>query len=232
MPASQQIVLRRSITGGVLAVSLGALALAVLFVPSRDPGTHALALQLRPSAELAGLLFVVALAALARPRLATSRGVAVALSLLVCATAASQPGRRGNPVTARPRPQPLLGSWALAVPRRARPRVGRRIAVFGGGVPRLSRHIAGDRRYLLDLAPSPPRPERPADCDRGRCRDRYRVGRDRLGAHRNPAARNRVRARHRQASRRVRTKPASSRGGPAAGGARLGGVRRRATSPG
>src|SRR5690349_8732434 len=87
MPASQQIVLRRSITGGVLAVSLGALALAVLFVPWRDPGTHALALQWRPSAELAGLLFVVALAALAGPRLATSRGVAVALSLLVCAAA-------------------------------------------------------------------------------------------------------------------------------------------------
>ena len=60
---------------------------AALFLPARDIFTHGLTLEWRPSAELAGLLFLVALAVFARPQLAARRGAALALALLVIATA-------------------------------------------------------------------------------------------------------------------------------------------------
>jgi hypothetical protein len=61
--------------------------LAALFVPARDPVTHSLATQWRPSAELAGVLFLIATAALASPRLVAGRGFAFVLALLVVAAA-------------------------------------------------------------------------------------------------------------------------------------------------
>jgi hypothetical protein len=61
--------------------------LAALFLPARDPVTHSLAAEWRPSAELAGVLFLIAMTALACPRCVTGRGVAVVLALLVVAAA-------------------------------------------------------------------------------------------------------------------------------------------------
>lgn len=72
---------------GVITACLGVLLLAVFFLPVRDPVTHALALEWRPSAELAGLLFLVALTALALPQFVAGRGVALFLALLVVAAA-------------------------------------------------------------------------------------------------------------------------------------------------
>ena len=68
---------------GVVAAAL----LAALFAPSRDPVTHALAVEWQPSAELAGLLFLVAITAAASPRLVARRGAAAALAVLVTAAA-------------------------------------------------------------------------------------------------------------------------------------------------
>ena len=61
--------------------------LAALFLPARDPVTHSLAAEWRPSAELAGLLFLIAMAALASPRLIAGRGFAFVLALLVVGAA-------------------------------------------------------------------------------------------------------------------------------------------------
>jgi hypothetical protein len=57
--------------------------LAALFLPARDPVTHSFAVEWRPSAELAGVLFLIAMAALAGPRLVAERGFAFVLALLV-----------------------------------------------------------------------------------------------------------------------------------------------------
>jgi hypothetical protein len=66
---------------------VGATLLGALFLPARDPATHALTIEWRPSAELAGLLFLVAMAALAGPGLVAARGVAAGLAVLVAAAA-------------------------------------------------------------------------------------------------------------------------------------------------
>src|SRR6266436_4198107 len=87
MPAPQQLASPRRLMSGMLAASLGMLALAVLFLPSRNSVTHALAIEWRPSAELAALFFLVAMAALAAPRFAARRAPAIALALLVAAAA-------------------------------------------------------------------------------------------------------------------------------------------------
>ena len=77
----------------MLNAILGVVVLAVLFlpthgpVPAHGPLTHSLAIEWRPSGELVGLLFVVAMAALASPRLVAARGFALALALLVIAAA-------------------------------------------------------------------------------------------------------------------------------------------------
>jgi hypothetical protein len=57
--------------------------LAAFFLPERGPVAHGLTVEWRPAAELAGLLFLVAMAALARPHLIAGRSTAVALALLV-----------------------------------------------------------------------------------------------------------------------------------------------------
>jgi hypothetical protein len=71
----------------VLTALLGVLLLAALFLPGHGPVSHSLTIEWRPSAELAGLLFVIAMAALASPRLVAARGFALALALLVIAAA-------------------------------------------------------------------------------------------------------------------------------------------------
>jgi hypothetical protein len=73
--------------GGLLAAVLGVLALGGLFLPARDPTTHNVVLEWRPSAELAGILFLIAMVGLAKPRLIAGRAFAFLLALLVAAAA-------------------------------------------------------------------------------------------------------------------------------------------------
>jgi hypothetical protein len=63
------------------------LLLAAFFLPAREAATHGLALEWRPPAELAGLLLLVALTALARPQWVTRRGPAIILAFLVIVAA-------------------------------------------------------------------------------------------------------------------------------------------------
>ena len=62
---------------------LGVVLLALMFAPSRDPTTHGLTLEWRPSAEFALLLFLVAIAALARPQIIAAASAARYLAVLV-----------------------------------------------------------------------------------------------------------------------------------------------------
>jgi hypothetical protein len=59
--------------------------LVALFLPARDPVTHSFAAEWRPSGELAGVLFLIAMVALASPRLVARRGFAFVLAVLVVA---------------------------------------------------------------------------------------------------------------------------------------------------
>ncbi|MBV9687747.1 MAG: hypothetical protein JO096_11125, partial [Alphaproteobacteria bacterium] len=86
-PAPVQPASPRARKQEVLTALLGVVLLAALFLPAHGPVTHSLAIEWRPSAELAGLLFVVAMGALASPRLVAARGVALVLALLVIAAA-------------------------------------------------------------------------------------------------------------------------------------------------
>ena len=67
MPAGRQLPRFRRPTYGLPMASLGVVLLFLLFLPARDPVTHSLAIEWRPSAELAFMLFIVAIAAVARP---------------------------------------------------------------------------------------------------------------------------------------------------------------------
>jgi hypothetical protein len=86
-PVSPQLVRPAGLARSAFAVCLGMLLLAAFFLPGRDPVTHALAIEWRPSAELAGLLFLVSIAALVRPHFAARRSAAAALALLMVAAA-------------------------------------------------------------------------------------------------------------------------------------------------
>src|SRR6266478_562639 len=87
-PASRQLLApSRARMRELLMAVLGVLLLATLFLPARGPVTRSVALEWRPSAELAGVLFLIAMAALAGPRLVAGRGVALALALLVAGAA-------------------------------------------------------------------------------------------------------------------------------------------------
>jgi hypothetical protein len=66
---------------------LGILLLAFLFTPARDPVTHGFTVEWRPSAELAFLLFLVGVAAAARPRMIVAPPTARILAVLVVAMA-------------------------------------------------------------------------------------------------------------------------------------------------
>src|SRR5215831_16577910 len=86
-PVSPQLGTSYELISRMVRASLGGLLLAALFLPARDPGTHGFTIEWRPSAELAGVLFLVAVASSARPRLAAARGPALALAALVVAAA-------------------------------------------------------------------------------------------------------------------------------------------------
>ena len=86
-PAPPQLAPPRARIRAILTAVLGVVLLAALFLPARDPVTHRLAAEWRPSAELAGVLFLIAMAALASPRLVAGRGFAFVLALLVVGAA-------------------------------------------------------------------------------------------------------------------------------------------------
>src|SRR5215469_8426106 len=71
----------------VFAACLGLLLLGVLLAPARDPVTHSLAIEWRPSTELASLLLLVAVMAVFSPGLAARRATAIGLTLLVLVAA-------------------------------------------------------------------------------------------------------------------------------------------------
>jgi len=66
---------------------LGVLLLVLLLLPARDPATHALSIEWRPTAPLAFLLFLVAVAGAARPQMITAPAAARILGGLVTALA-------------------------------------------------------------------------------------------------------------------------------------------------
>ena len=86
-PAPPQPALPRARIRTIWTALLGVLLLAALFLPARGPVTHGVTMEWRPSAELAGVLFLVAMAALAGPRLVAERGFAFVLALLVVGAA-------------------------------------------------------------------------------------------------------------------------------------------------
>ena len=86
-PAPLQLAPPRTRIRTIWTALVGVLLLAALFLPARGPVTHGVALEWRPSAELAGLLFLIAMAALASPRLVAERGFAFVLALLVVGAA-------------------------------------------------------------------------------------------------------------------------------------------------
>src|SRR5215472_9211619 len=86
-PARRQLPRFRRAPERLPAAACGVLLLALLFVPARDPVTHGLSIEWRPSAELAFLLFAVAVVAATRPRLVEARAAARLLALLVAAMA-------------------------------------------------------------------------------------------------------------------------------------------------
>src|SRR5690348_15176924 len=86
-PAPLQLASPRVRKTKVVMAVLGIVLLTALFLPARGPVTHSLAIEWRPSAELAGLLFLIAMVALAGPRLVAARGFALVLALLVVGAA-------------------------------------------------------------------------------------------------------------------------------------------------
>src|SRR5215831_4494967 len=83
MPVGQQLRRFRRPTYGLPAAGLGVMLLFLLFLPARDPVTHSLASEWRPSAELAFVLFIVAIAAVARPQIVDTRLAARVLAVVV-----------------------------------------------------------------------------------------------------------------------------------------------------
>src|SRR6266446_2990289 len=83
MPVGQQLPRFRRPTAGLPAAGLGVVLLFLLFLPARDPVTHSLAIEWRPSAELAFVLFIVAIAAVARPQIVGARLTACVLAVVV-----------------------------------------------------------------------------------------------------------------------------------------------------
>jgi hypothetical protein len=86
-PVRQQLPRYRQPTDYLPRAILGILLLALMFAPARDPVTHGLTIEWRPSAELAFLLFLVAVAAVARPQIIASRHAAGILAVLLTAMA-------------------------------------------------------------------------------------------------------------------------------------------------
>jgi hypothetical protein len=87
MPTPRQLALSRNLGREAITASLGVLLLAILFLPSHALATHSIAFEWRPSAELAGLFFVLAMTAIAAPEFLARRGPAIVLAFLVTAAA-------------------------------------------------------------------------------------------------------------------------------------------------
>src|SRR6202048_412777 len=83
MPVGQQLPRFRRPTAGLPAAGLGAVLLFLLFLPARDPVTYSLHIVWPPSADLAFLLFIVAIAAVARPQIVGARLAARILAMVV-----------------------------------------------------------------------------------------------------------------------------------------------------
>ena len=86
-PVRRQPSRSRRPTDRLLRAVLGLLLLALVFVPARDPVTHSLTIEWRPSAELACLLFLVAVAAAVRPQIFEASPTAWILAVVVAAMA-------------------------------------------------------------------------------------------------------------------------------------------------
>jgi hypothetical protein len=82
-PVRQQLPRFRRATDRLPTAGLGVVLLFLLFLPARDPVTHSLSVEWRPSAELAFLLFVAAIIAVARPQIVEARPAARFLAILV-----------------------------------------------------------------------------------------------------------------------------------------------------
>jgi hypothetical protein len=76
-PARRQLPRFRRAPDRLPAAVCGLLLLALLFIPARDPVTHGLTVEWRPSAEFAFLLFVVAVAVATRPKIVEARATAL-----------------------------------------------------------------------------------------------------------------------------------------------------------
>ncbi len=70
-----------------LAAFCCAALLALLFLPARDPATHGLSVDWRPSAAFVGLVFALAVLAVIRPKAVAGRGLAQILAALSVAAA-------------------------------------------------------------------------------------------------------------------------------------------------
>lgn len=82
-PVRRQLSQFRRPTDYLPRAVLRILLLALLFLPARDPVTHGLTIEWRPSAELAFLLLLVAAAAATRPQIVNARPAAWSLAVLV-----------------------------------------------------------------------------------------------------------------------------------------------------
>src|SRR5438105_9635204 len=87
MPATPQLPRFRRPMDGLATACLGVIALFLLFLPTRDAVTHSFAIERRASAELAFLLFIVAIAAIARRQIVEARLTAGILAVGVAAAA-------------------------------------------------------------------------------------------------------------------------------------------------
>ena len=86
-PVRQDVRRFRHPTVRLARAVLGVLLLVLLFLPARDPATHALSIEWRPTAPLAFLLFLAAVAGAARPQMITTPASARILGGLVTALA-------------------------------------------------------------------------------------------------------------------------------------------------
>ena len=178
-PAPPQLAPPRARIRAILTAILGVVLLAALFLPARDPVTHRLAAEWRPSAELAGVLFLIAMAALASPRFIARRGVAFVLALLVVGGAllnladAATPSLLGRDLNLYWDLQHLPSLFGLARD------LGRPVERLARGGAARCRSLVADRGRLLDMAPGAGHPRGPADRYRRRgtagCRSRRHI---------------------------------------------------------
>jgi hypothetical protein len=156
-PVRQQLPRFRRATDRLPAAGLGVVALVLLFLPARDPVTHSLTVEWRPSAELAFVLFVAAVIAVARPQIVELRPVARLLAILVCAAAllnlvhAATPTLLGRDLNLYWDLQHLPSLFGLAGGSAGFWRVAGAVAVFAGVMALLT---AGTYRIWREVLPT------------------------------------------------------------------------------